>query len=1006
MNRFAFQILAVSIVLLSTTANAQQGAEIAGYIRDSTQALILEADVSVFNEQTGFLYRAQSGKSGLYEVPYLHPGIYKITVRKQGFRTLIRFGVKLEAGHAGRLDFEMEVGEMHEVVYVTDGAPLLDAQDVSTGTRIGREWIDRLPLSGRSFASLVAFSPGSVLTPATLGEAGQFSVNGQRPNTNYFAVDGISANLAVSGAGLPAQIAGGSLPTMTAFGSFHSMVPVEALNELDHRTATSPPELGRSPGGQIRLESRGGSNDWHGTLTASLRNEALDANDWFANRDGRGRSPLRMLDAAAAIGGPLRKERTFFFAAYERLRLRQPYTWRSTVPSMDSRRASFTSVEELLNAFPLPNGQDLGNGISEWTGSSSRPSDLNSGSIRLDHTVKDWLRLFNRYSDSVSAAEFGSSQINSVRLRARSLTFGVTTNHGPHNVNEFRINHSTTRAVSAWRAAPGTELLDCYINAIAFGPNAPCESYSRIAIGGIGQLLAGSPGMNRQNQWQIVDTATLARGPHQIRIGFDYRRLIPRRTARETSVTLSAASIEDARRARFSATIMSVDAPPSTLDTFAAYLQDSWRITPRLTLTGGVRWELHPPPSVPVPATSFVFPFSVNDNTDTMPAWSMTYTRLAPRAGVAVLLTRDGRMVLRSGFGRSFAPDFGAAVDGVNGSPYNLWQFNQGVPYQSEPPIAPPRLLIPGYSPDLRVPVVSQWTTTIERILTNNDVVSFGYVGSSSGTLLRRELARSSGAILQLVEATNHGRSSYHAFQSQYRRRMSAGLQVLASYTWAHSIDNGSADSALYWYRSLDSSKVGRGSSDFDVRHAATIASSYTLAQRRGIGSIWGGWMLDALLQLRTGFPIDVLSSENAFGIGFADFQRPDRINSAPLWSVDPNVPGARRLNADAFRVTSYPGSLGRNAIRGFGMTQLDIALHRAFPVTDLGSMELRAEVFNVLNHPNFADPIRFLDNPLFGQSASMLNLRLGSGAPGTGAAPSFQSGGPRSVQLMVRFRF
>lgn len=999
-----FRALLLGVTMCA--ARAQEGAEISGYIRDSTQSVIVGADVSIFNEQTGFLYRVESGKAGLYEVPHLFPGVYKITVRKLGFRTHVRFGVKLQSGHAARLDFEMQVGDMHEVILVTDGLPLLNTQDGSIGTRIGREWIERLPLNGRTFANLVAFAPGSVITPATMGEAGQFSVNGQRPNTHYFSVDGVSANLALSGAGVPAQVPGASLPTMTAFGSLHSLVPLEALNEFDLRTSTMPPELGRSPGGQLALESRSGSNEWHGTLSASIRNEALDANDWFANRSNTPRSPLRMVDGAATVGGPLRRDATFIFAAYEKLRLRQPYTWRSAVPSLDARQARFTSVEQLLSAFPVPNGPDLGDGTAEWAGSSSRPANLNSGSLRLDHAFNDWLRIFGRYSHSTSEAEFGSLQINNIELRPRSITIGLTTTRGPRNVNEFRVNRSRTDASSTWQAASGTDYLNCYVNVATFGPNTPCESHSRIAIGGLGQLIAGAGGPNQQQQWQVVNTTTMIRGSHQVRLGADYRQLAPRRQDGATTVTLSSPSLADALNARFRATIMSVNPVTSPLRTGVLYLQDTWKATPRLTLNGGFRWEFHPGPTVPVPANSFLFPFVDSPNNDVRSAWSMRYASFAPRLGLALLLSSDGRTVFRSGLGRSFAPDFGVAVDGINGGPYNIWQFNQGVPYQSHPPLSPPVLLAPGYAVDLRVPSVWQWTTTIERAWTNSDVVSLGYVGSGSNTLLRRERAPSGSNTLQTIEATNHGRSSYHSLQAQYRRRMSAGLQFLASYTWSHSIDNGSADSALYWYRSQGSSRVGRGPSDFDVRHAGTVVSTYIFPERRGIAALLGSWILNGMLQMRTGFPIDVLNSESALGTSYTDIIRPDRVAAVPIWLTHTDAPGGRRLNRDAFHATGKQGDLGRNALRGFGMTQVDLALSRGVRVTDAGSLEFRVEVFNAFNHPNFADPSRFLDSPLFGESVSMLNLRLGSGTPGTGAIPILQTGGPRSVQLMLRLHF
>ncbi|MBV8818311.1 MAG: hypothetical protein JO022_08125, partial [Acidobacteriaceae bacterium] len=298
-----------------------------------------------------------------------------------------------------------------------------------------------------------------------------------------------------------------------------------------------------------------------------------------------------------------------------------------------------------------------------------------------------------------------------------------------------------------------------------------------------------------------------------------------------------------------------------------------------------------------------------------------------------------------------------------------------------------------GFLPNLRIPVVRQWNTAVEHAFGSHDTLWVGYVGSNSRDLIRREIGGpGSNDRVWLALATNHGQSTYHALQAQYRHTLATGLQALASYAWAHSIDNGSADGGLYWVSDALPSNVDRASSDFDVRHSFSAALSY---------SGWKGWTLDAMFRARSGFPINVLASEQYLGIPFANAFRPDLVGGQPVW-----VGG--QLNSGAFAPTAsgLQGTLGRNAITGFGMNQLDLALRREFAWRDAKSFELRVEAFNALNHPNFADPVRFLDSPLFGQSPSMLNYMLGSGSPGSGLTPLFQSGGARSLQLSLRFRF
>jgi len=278
------------------------------------------------------------------------------------------------------------------------------------------------------------------------------------------------------------------------------------------------------------------------------------------------------------------------------------------------------------------------------------------------------------------------------------------------------------------------------------------------------------------------------------------------------------------------------------------------------------------------------------------------------------------------------------------------------------------------------------------------DVVSVSYVGSSGRRLLRYERPPEPGTPeAQYIIATNHGASTYHGLELQCRRRFTRGLQAIAAYTWSHSIDNGSSDSAV-WMAGLDPS-VDRGSSSFDVRHNFTAGLTWSVHRA-------GGWELSLMFRARSGFPIDVLTAENYLGIGFDDFQRPDLVAGVPLWIRERAI-GQRRLNPAAFAVPAGPqGSLGRNAIAGAGMSQADVALERHVRLSGSAGLDLRLEAYNALNHPNAADPVRYLDSPLFGVPVSMLNLMLGSGNARSGLTPAFQIGGPRVMQVGVRVRF
>jgi hypothetical protein len=469
-------------------------------------------------------------------------------------------------------------------------------------------------------------------------------------------------------------------------------------------------------------------------------------------------------------------------------------------------------------------------------------------------------------------------------------------------------------------------------------------------------------------------------------------------------VTITSSGIEDLVLGNYTVALSQAQRAATSIQELAIFAQDTWNIGSRFALTYGVRWELAPPPTVPRPLTIFEPPppypgVSVGN----ISVWRVSFGDFAPRIGAAYRLTRSGNTVLRTGFSLYYDPDFGVATDGINGAPYNTWQFNSGAPYQNNPSAV--SVLTYGYAHGLRLPRVSEWNVTVERALTNSDSLSVGYIGASANKLLRHELTPDGTALIQTIMATNNGQSNYNSLQAHYRRRISAGLQGLISYTWAHSIDNGSADSGLY----LSTSQLpqDRGSSDFDVRHSLVAALSYQLPPGPVLQKLFHGWSVDAMFRTRTGFPVDVRDAQTEFGLGFADIFRPNRVPGAPIWLNDASAPGGKRLNPSAFEtVPGNQGTLGRNSISGLGMSQLDLSLRRSFSIRDRYALEFRAEAFNALNHANFGDPVSVLDSPLFGQSTSMLNLMLGSGSPGTGLTPAFQIGGPRALQFSLRFRF
>ena len=537
-------ISAFLCLLLAASAAAQQRAHLAGLITDASDSVVPQALLTAVNEDTGFRRTAETQTDGRFVIASVEPGTYKVSVRRDGFRTMVRFGVRVAAGQTARVNFALSVGSMQETITVEGDATPLEREDAALRLELPRERIENLPLNGRGLLSLLELAPGTVATPATRGEAGQFTVNGQRPNTHYFTVDGVSANTGVSGGGLPAQSTGGALPGMSAFGSLHALISLEALREFSVETSSAMTEFGRLPGANVSLSSRSGTNDLHGALLYRFRHETLDANDWFANRYGEGRAPLRLHNFSAAAGGPLRRERTFFFLSYEHLTMRQPFAWRTPVPSLESRESAEEWLRPVLNLFPAPNGPNLGRDLAEWSGRNHRPSRLDAGGLRLDHAITPRMTMFARYHESPSLNEFGSTQINRLELRAKSLTAGVNARPWAGVTLEGRVNRSGARAASLWtQSGPGCELE--LLTALYLRREGSCDYLVRLNIAGVGELVSGREGVRKQTQYQAIGGASIERGNHDVRLGADYRRLAPSRHEATGTLSVIADSISD-----------------------------------------------------------------------------------------------------------------------------------------------------------------------------------------------------------------------------------------------------------------------------------------------------------------------------------------------------------------------------------------------------------------------------------------------------------------------------
>src|SRR5271170_1093589 len=401
--------LCLGVFLGTGVLRAQStNASITGRVTDPSKALIVGAKVAAVSSGTSLRYEAVTGGSGEYYLTNLTPGSYRIEIEKTGFKKLIKPDVTLHVQDAIELNFELTLGSMSEIITVEAGAPLVNTESGTVSTVIDRTFVDNLPLNGRSFQNLIMLTPGVVVTQTAFDNQGQFSVNGQRADANYFTVDGVSASFGATGYGTLAQIAGGALPALSVSGGTNSLVSVDAMQEFRIQTSSFAPEFGRTPGGQISIATRSGTNRFHGTLFEYFRNSILDANDWFADLNHLAKPAERQNDFGGVFGGPLVKDRTFFFFSYEGLRLRLPSTQETVVPDTTSRQlaqAMGLGILPYLNTYPVANGTELGAGLAQFNSTFSNPSSLGAYSIRMDQVLTSKINLFGRYNYSPSSLD-------------------------------------------------------------------------------------------------------------------------------------------------------------------------------------------------------------------------------------------------------------------------------------------------------------------------------------------------------------------------------------------------------------------------------------------------------------------------------------------------------------------------------------------------------------------------------------------------------------------------
>jgi hypothetical protein len=1060
--------LLVYVLLLAVSLSVAQSPNgtISGIVLDPSGGVIVGANVLIINNATGVEYPGKANSEGYYVVPNIPPGSYRIQVSNSGFKTIIKPDIVLHVEDALAINFTLPIGAASEIVTVEGGAPLINTTDASVGTVVDHAFVENMPLNGRSFQDLILLTPGVVANSpqgqlsSGVGVSGEFSVNGQRTESNYYTVDGVSGNTGAFFGGLYYPSASGSVPASTALGTTQSLVSVDSLQEFRVQSSTYSAEYGRNPGGQISFATRSGTNQWHGTASEYLRNSIFDANDWFNNYYGQPEPGLRQNDFGGTVGGPIQipnvydgKDKTFFFFSYEGLRLLQPQASSvSYVPDGALRKSAAVSMQPIVDALPVANGPDLGGGAAEFIGTWSNPSHIDAYSVRLDHAIADKLRLFFRFSDTESASGQRSvsapSFAGAFELDSRTYTAGVTGSLLRGLSNDLRLNYSTAdvKAESDVDSFGGAVPVD--FRALSGSPSNLDFRTLVFFDSGYSSLLSVLADPGAQRQWNLVDSVSATHGRHTLKGGVDWRRLSP--SAKTAPTLIYFLTTDDL----IAGTVSSLSAH-NYLPNYAIYqnvslfAQDEWHATSRLNVSLGVRWDVNPAPG----ASHGILPYTVEGTIpDTLklapygtPLWNTDWYNFAPRLGAAYLLRQSSsyETVLRGGVGVFYDTGQqagGAAFQGPGLSGTNFYSsFFSPVTFPAQavdviPTIVPPTQPLPpstsvyGYERNLKAPYTWETNLSVQQALGTQQTITVSYVGGFGRKLIRQnqiELQDSPNfcmAPCYLFLVQNGLSSNYNALQTQFQRRLAGGLAVLASYTLSHSIDYGSNNVEIPYVR---------GNSDFDVRHVLSAAFSYDLSHQFDqpfARILLNDWGLDDRFTARTGYPVTINGAQiydpatgqiTPLGLDIVPGQPlylygshcDSVLQSLQDLAPGQGCPGGRAINPTAFTLppgcsnvstctSSVPGNAPRNFVRGFGAWQMDLAVRREFPVHERVRLQFRAEAFNIFNHPSFGQINSFYGQNTFGQATATL-----ANSPGV-LSPLYQMGGARSLQLALKLMF
>lgn len=1054
LRRWLCLVAATGLVLTGVQSSYAQSAQITGRVTDPSGAVVSGAEISVSNVETKLQKVSVTNEVGIYVVPFLTPGTYTMKVTQQGFKSITRPDTKLEVDQVARIDFTLEVGDTTESVTVSESAPLIQSESGSIGQVVGHKKVVDLPLNGRDFTQLATLTPGALAgsSSATLGGGPTIIINGMRPSKTAFLIDGVNAT------------------NQWVDGVVTEPAP-DAIDEFKVQSNALSAEFGQG-GGIISIQLRSGTNDYHTTLFEFFRNDALDARNFF-NPAPLQKGVLRQNQFGVAGGGPIIKNKTFFFADYQGTLVRRASFFNTPVASDKMRSGDFselrTPIFDPATARPDPSNPALtlkdpfpGNRIDpgrlsrpalyflqnnfilppntpggNFNRAAPRTSDTHQGDIRIDHQLRQGTSLFGSYSlqqtTLVTPDLFPLSGGSSDEPRTQRVSIGLTHTFNPRVVNEARAGYTRARSINGVQGVGGTNyIVDSGIGGFAETsasfPGLP--GFSITGYGGINSQ-AFRPGFRKSRQYNFMDNLTWVRGNHSFKLGTDIRWFSE--SDENCAYCRSSFSFTGTYTGNGFADYM-LGIPLQGFRSFPRdqvgirrersddfYFQDDWKLTPRLTVNLGVRYELNHPP-LPTrhgsatfdsklgklivgsdggkfdltsqQLTKFVFPlFSdiIVSDVSTGRNDSMRFldkNDWAPRIGLAWRAATD--FVIRSGYGIFYglqqvnrtastlvaSPPFLADERSVfNTTPvpaYDLTNFFKSFTAGAPSLLGPFAFQI---DPNMRTPYFQQWNFTLQKAVKQVLSVEAGYVGSK-GTKVEysRPINRPSPGpgdiqarrpfprLGDIFSVENSGFSSYHSLQAKAEVKSWHGLSFLGAYALSKSIDDISGDPQGDSVQNGLRTDLEKGPSDYDRRHRFTLSGNYGLPFGKGMAGPAGyairDWELGGILTIQSGTPFTPSISADTANVG-ATARRPDRLRSG---LVD-NPTLDRYYDVSAFVVPTpfNYGNSARNILYGPGFTNLDLMVMRNFRFNphwrENVNLQFRAESFNATNTPRFSTP-------------------------------------------------